>query len=75
VEGHPYGRAGQYYKGINADSAKKVLQKMQQMHIENLPIVKNSRFSFFVNCGEILSSLISTYILDLSGQKQGSHPG
>jgi hypothetical protein len=50
------------------DSAKDVLERMQDLHVENLPIVKNKEFIFFANRGEILSSLISSYILEQGNQ-------
>lgn len=54
---------------LPSDSAKQVLQKMQKLHLENLPIVKDNRFVFFANRGEILSGLITSYILEPRGQK------
>jgi hypothetical protein len=52
----------------NADSARQVLGKMQELHLENLPILKDGRFIFFANRGEILSSLISKLIVE-QGEK------
>jgi hypothetical protein len=54
---------------LPTDSAKQVLQKMQKLHLEQLPIVKDNRFVFFANRGEILSSLMTSYILEPKGQK------
>lgn len=59
---------------LPSDSAKQVLQKMQKLHLENLPIVKDNRFVFFANRGEILSSLMTSYILEPSGQKPEVSP-
>jgi hypothetical protein len=54
---------------IRVESAKQVLQKMQKLHLENLLIVKDNHFVFFANRGEILSSLMTSYILEPRGQK------
>jgi hypothetical protein len=59
---------------LPSDSAKQVLQKMQKLHIENLPIVKDNHFVFFANRGEILSNLITSYILEPGGQKPEVSP-
>ena len=47
------------------DNAKKVLWKMQDLHMESLPVVdENGRWLFFTNRGEILSSLMTTIMLE-----------
>ncbi|MGA1874371.1 MAG: hypothetical protein ACMUIA_02055 [bacterium] len=51
-----------------SDSARQVLESMQDLHVENLPIVKKGRFLFFANRGEILSSLISSLIIEKGDQ-------
>lgn len=59
---------------LPTETAKQVLQKMQKLHLENLPIIKDNRFVFFANRGEILSSLMTSYILEPKGQKPGDSP-
>ena len=59
---------------LPTDSAKQVLQNMQSLHLENLPIVKDNRFLFFANRGEILSSLMTSYILEPKSQKLSDGP-
>ncbi|MFT5312739.1 MAG: hypothetical protein ACI8Z9_001220 [Paraglaciecola sp.] len=45
-------------------SAKKVLEKMQSLHIDSIPVVDaKQRWLFFANRGEILAGLITTMIL------------
>jgi hypothetical protein len=53
---------------ISSNTAKEVLAKMRELHIENLPILKGDKFLFFANRGEILSSLISSLIFEQKGQ-------
>lgn len=45
------------------DSARVVLQVMQESHTENLPVLEGEQFKFFANRGEILANLISKLIL------------
>jgi hypothetical protein len=52
----------------STDTAKKVLAKMQELHVDNLPILKGDQFLFFANRGEILSSLISSLIIEQKGK-------
>jgi hypothetical protein len=59
---------------LPTETAKQVLQRMQKLHLENLPIVKDNRLVFFANRGEILSSLMTSYILEPSGQKPEVRP-
>lgn len=47
------------------ESAKQVLSKMQELHMESLPVVdENDRWLFFANQGEILSRLMTTLMLE-----------
>jgi CBS domain-containing protein len=47
------------------DSAKKVLGKMQELHIDFIPVVDtDQRWLFFANRGEILARLMTTIILE-----------
>lgn len=46
------------------DSARVVLQAMQEIHTENLPVLEGKQFKFFANRGEILANLISKLILE-----------
>ena len=47
------------------DSAKKVLGKMQELHIDSIPVVDpDKRWLFFANRGEILARLMTTIILE-----------
>jgi CBS domain-containing protein len=47
------------------DSAKEVLQKMQALHIDSIPVVNADRhWLFFANRGEILARLMTTIILE-----------
>ena len=47
------------------ESAKQVLSKMQELHLESLPVVdENERWLFFTNQGEILSRLMTTLMLE-----------
>jgi len=47
------------------DSAKIVLQKMQELHIDSMPVVDtDKRWLFFANRGEILARLMTTIILE-----------
>ena len=47
------------------ENTKDVLRKMQELHMESLPVVdENGRWLFFANRGEILSSLMTTIMLD-----------
>jgi len=46
-------------------SAKQVLEKMQVLHIDSIPVVDaQGKFMFFSNRGEILAKLIATMILE-----------
>jgi hypothetical protein len=51
------------------DSARRVLQVMQEAHTENLPVLDSQEFKFFANRGEILANLISKFILK---EKEGT---
>ena len=45
-------------------SAKDVLEKMQELHINSIPVVdKKMRWQFFANRGEVLAHLMSSLIL------------
>lgn len=45
-------------------SAKDVLEKMQDLHIDSIPVVdENMRWQFFINRGEVLTHLMSSLIL------------
>lgn len=45
-------------------SARKVLEKMQELHIDSIPVVdENQKWLFFANRGEILARLMTTMIL------------
>jgi hypothetical protein len=47
------------------DSARKVLEKMQELHLDSIPVVdSNERWLFFANRGEILARLMTTIILE-----------
>jgi hypothetical protein len=47
------------------DSAKDVLEKMQELHIDSIPVVDSeNRWLFFANRGEILARLMTTIILE-----------
>jgi len=47
------------------DTAFQVLKKMQSLHVDNLPVIDaNKNFMFFINRGEILSTLMTTIILE-----------
>jgi CBS domain-containing protein len=47
------------------DSAKEVLRKMQELHIDSIPVVdSDKRWLFFANRGEILARLMTTIILE-----------
>lgn len=47
------------------DNVKDVLWKMQDLHMESLPVVdENGKWLFFTNRGEILSSLMTTIMLE-----------
>ena len=47
------------------DSAKVVLEKMQELHIDSIPVVdSDKRWLFFANRGEILARLMTTIILE-----------
>lgn len=47
------------------DNARDVLWKMQELHIESLPVVnEQNRWMFFTNRGEILSSLMTSIMLE-----------
>lgn len=53
------------HKVAPTDSAKEVLSKMQELHLESLPVVnKNDTWLFFTNQGEILSQLMTTLMLE-----------
>jgi hypothetical protein len=70
-----HGIVGISNKAVQAtDSARKVLQVMQEGHTENLPVLDGERFKFFANRGEILANLISKFILkeDEESGKPGS---
>ena len=46
------------------DSAKEVLERMHDLHIDTIPVVdSNKRWLFFANRGEILARLMTTVIL------------
>lgn len=52
-------------KVLPTESAKEVLSKMQELHMESLPVVdENERWLFFTNQGEILSRLMTTLMLE-----------
>jgi len=58
------GIVGISQKAVQAkDSARRVLQVMQEGHTENLPVLDGEKFKFFANRGEILANLISKFIL------------
>ena len=60
------------------DSVKIVLQAMKDGHTENLPVLDCEKFKFFANRGEILSNLISEFILkekEEVGKAQSSGSG
>jgi CBS domain-containing protein len=45
-------------------SAKEVLEKMQELHIDSIPVVdENKRWLFFANRGEILANLMTSILL------------
>ncbi len=47
------------------DSVKKVLEEMQELHIDSIPVVdSDNSWLFFANRGEILASLMTTIILE-----------
>ena len=47
------------------DSAKKVLEYMQELHVDSIPVVdSNERWLFFANRGEILARLMTEIILE-----------
>lgn len=47
------------------DSAKEVLVKMQELHIDSIPVVdSDNRWLFFANRGEILARLMTALILE-----------
>lgn len=47
------------------DSAKEVLEKMQELHIDSIPVLESSgRWRFFANRGEILARLMSSVLLE-----------
>lgn len=47
------------------DSAKSVLEEMQRLHIDSIPVVDNDgNWLFFANRGEILARLMTTIILE-----------
>lgn len=49
----------QYYVSADA-SAKDVLEKMQELHVNSLPVVdKEKKWQFFANRGEILARLMT----------------
>jgi hypothetical protein len=51
-------------------SAKEVLEKMQQLHIDSIPVVDaKQRWLFFANRGEILARLMTTMILQEKNQQ------
>ena len=53
---------GQHYVGPDA-SARDVLEKMQELHVDSLPVVdKEKRWQFFANRGEILARLMTSII-------------
>lgn len=52
-------------KSDPTDSAKEVLAKMQELHIESLPVVgDDGQWLFFANREEILASLMTTLLLE-----------
>jgi hypothetical protein len=61
------------------DSARQVLQAMQDAHTENLPVLDGKQFKFFANREEILANLISQLILkepeDSSNAKNATSGG
>jgi CBS domain-containing protein len=45
-------------------SAREVLQQMQELHVDSLPVVdENGKWLFFANRGEILANLITSVLL------------
>lgn len=66
-----YGVLKDTYAGIKENkvlpsaSAKEVLAKMQELHLESLPVVdEDNNWLFFVNQGEILSKLMTDIVLE-----------
>jgi CBS domain-containing protein len=58
------------FKGINdyyikpTASTKQVLEKMQELHIDSIPVVdENKQWLFFANREEILARLMTTILL------------
>ena len=50
---------------LPTESAKDVLEKMQQLHLDSIPVVdSDKRWLFFANRGEILARLMTTIILE-----------
>ncbi|MBV1930088.1 MAG: hypothetical protein KUG71_00095 [Porticoccaceae bacterium] len=48
-----------------SDSAKNVLEKMQELHVDSIPVIdSDKRWLFFANRGEILARLMTTIILE-----------
>lgn len=47
---------------VHTDSAQQVLERMQKLHTDHLPVLNQGRFAFFASRGEILSSLISNFL-------------
>ncbi|GAB4379568.1 MAG: hypothetical protein Kow0042_29090 [Calditrichia bacterium] len=50
-------------------SARKVLEKLQELHIDSIPVVdQEGRWLFFANRGEILSQLMTSLILSAENE-------
>jgi hypothetical protein len=52
------------HHALITDSAKVVLQKMEKLGVDSLPILDKNKFKFFSNRGDILSRLMTTLILE-----------
>ena len=52
------------HHALITDSAKVVLQKMEKLRVDSLPILDHKKFKFFSNRGDILSRLMTTLILE-----------
>jgi len=57
----------------SSDTAKQVLETMQELHVDNLPILKGDQFLFFANRGEILSNLISSFIIEQTNENKSEN--